>query len=111
MSPRGKRAAVRHLIATMNLSERFACRMVGIARSTFRTFPADQTPYDPDLGLRTWLCDYAKAHPWWGYRRAHHDARAQVDIDARLHPWKRAHHDARAQGWVVNHKKTQRLCP
>jgi len=89
VSPRAKRAAVAHLIDQMGVSQRFACKVVGLARSTFATAHPDQTPTDPDAGLRTWLCAYAKKHPRWGYRRAHHDARAA--------------------GWRVNHKKTQRL--
>ncbi len=63
--------------------------MTGHNRTTQRHQPADQTPADPDAGLRQWLRDYAKAHPRWGYRRAYHDARAD--------------------GWHVNHKKLQRL--
>jgi transposase InsO family protein len=78
-----------HLIDSPGVSTRFACRVVGLARSTFASPHPDQTGQDPDAGLRTWLCVYAKQHPRWGYRRAHHDARAE--------------------GWVVNHKKTQRL--
>ena len=89
MSPRVKRAAVAHLIDQMGVSQRFACKVVGLARSVFASAHPDQTSADPDAGLRTWLCAYAKAHPRWGYRRAHHDARAA--------------------GWRVNHKKTQRL--
>jgi hypothetical protein len=50
---------------------------------------ASDTIEDPDRGLREWLRDYARQHPRWGHRRAYHDARAQ--------------------GWVVNHKKVQRL--
>ena len=72
-----KRAAAGHLIATMGVSTRFACRVVGLARSTYAAPHPDQTPHDPDAGLRTWLCAYAKKHPRWGYRRAHHDARAE----------------------------------
>ena len=89
VSPRAKRVATEHLIATMGVWVRFACRVVGLSRSTFAVPHPDQTPEDADARLRTWLCAYAKKHPRWGYRRAHHDARAQ--------------------GWVVNHKKTQRL--
>jgi len=89
VSPRAKRAAAHQLITTLGLSERQACRIVELPRSTFRRPLASQTPTDPDAGLRTWLCAYAKAHPRWGYRRAHADARAY--------------------GWAVNHKKTQRL--
>ena len=72
------------------MSERFACRVTGQNRTTQRHEPADATPADPDAALRTWLRQYAKAHPRWGFRRAYHDARAE--------------------GWAnVNHKKIQRL--
>ena len=75
---------------TMGVSERFACRVTGQHRGTQRHERAAQTPADPDAALRTWLRDYAKAHPRWGFRRAYHDARAD--------------------GWArVNHKKVQRL--
>lgn len=73
----------------MGMSERFACRVVGQHRSTQRHMPASDTVGDPDRGLREWLRDYARQHPRWGHRSAYHDARAQ--------------------GWVVNHKKVQRL--
>ena len=89
VSPRAKRAAAHQLITTLGLSERKACQIVELPRSTLRRPLAAQAPTDPGAGLRTWLCEYAKAHPRWGYRRAHHDARAY--------------------GWSVNHKKTQRL--
>lgn len=89
VSPRAKRAAAHQLITCLGLSERRACQIVGLPRSTYRRPLAGQAPTDPDAGLRTWLCAYAKAHPRWGYRRAHADACAA--------------------GWAVNHKKTQRL--
>lgn len=89
VSPRSKRAAAHHLITELGLSERKACQVVDLPRSTFRRPEAGQRPDDPDAGLRSWLCAYAKEHPRWGYRRAHADARAE--------------------GWHVNHKKTQRL--
>lgn len=44
---------------------------------------------DPDADLRAELCRFAKAHPRWGYRRAH----AVLCCE----------------GWVVNRKKLQRL--
>ena len=78
-----------HLIAVMGVSERFACRGTGHPRTTQRHQAHAQTPADPDAGLRAWLHDYAKAHPRWGFRRAYHDARGE--------------------GWMVNHKKLQRL--
>jgi len=80
---------VHHLIAVMGVSERFACRVTGQHRATQRHQARAETPADPDAALRAWLHDYAKAHPRWGFRRAYHDARGE--------------------GWMVNHKKLQRL--
>jgi|SRR4051795_13511945 putative transposase len=68
---------------------RFACRVTGQNRGTQRRPPRDRTPSDPDVGLRDWLRAYARTHPRWGFRRAYHDARGE--------------------GWMVNHKKIQRL--
>lgn len=73
----------------MGLSERLACAVVGQNRATQRRDPAGATPADPDAALRTWLRANAKAHPRWGFRRAYHDARGE--------------------GWIVNHKKLQRV--
>jgi transposase InsO family protein len=73
----------------MGVSERFACAVTGQNRTTQRRQPAATTPADPDAAMRTWLRTYAKSHPRWGFRRAYHDARGE--------------------GWIVNHKKIQRL--
>ena len=54
-SPQHRRAAVHHLIAVMNVSERFACRVIGQHRSTQRHRPRSQTPTDPDAAPREWL--------------------------------------------------------
>ncbi len=66
-----------------------ACRLVGLSRSAYRRPLKGDTVTDPDRALREWLRAWAKDHPRYGYRRAYHDARAE--------------------GWVVNHKKIQRL--
>jgi putative transposase len=50
------------------MSQRRACRVVGQHRSTQRREPARA---DVDRDLRTWLREFARAHPRWGYRRAH----------------------------------------
>lgn len=71
------------------MSERMACRLAGLSRSAYRRPLKGDTVADPDRALRAWLRGYAKKHPRWGYRRAYHDARGE--------------------GWVVNHKKIQRL--
>ena len=62
---------------------------VGLSRSAYRRPLKGDTVADPDRALRQWLRAWAKDHPRYGYRRAYHDARAE--------------------GWVVNHKKIQRL--
>jgi putative transposase len=71
------------------VSERMACRLVGLSRSAYRRPLRRVTTTDPDRMLREWLRGYARKHPRWGYRRAYHDARGE--------------------GWTVNHKKIQRL--
>ncbi|WP_342372059.1 IS3 family transposase [Propioniciclava soli] len=89
LGPGRRRAAVAHLIRTLQVSERMACRLVGLSRSAYRRPLKGDTVADPDRALREWLRAWAKDHPRYGYRRAYHDARAE--------------------GWVVNHKKIQRL--
>ena len=73
----------------LGVSERFACRVTGQHRATQRHEAASTTPEDPDAALRAWLRNYAKDHPRRGFRPAYHDARGE--------------------GWIVNHKKIQRL--
>jgi putative transposase len=70
----------------LGLSQRRACAIVGQHRSTQRHEPAEA---DPDRDLRDRLRRFARAHPRWGYRRAH----------AVL----------RREGHAVNRKKIQRL--
>ncbi|PMQ18884.1 IS3-like element ISAar43 family transposase [Glutamicibacter arilaitensis] len=89
LGPGRRRAAVDHLKRKLRVSERMACRLAGLSRSAYRRPLQGETTADPDLALRDWLRAYAKKHPRWGYRRAYHDARGE--------------------GWVVNHKKIQRL--
>ncbi|MFB9775030.1 IS3 family transposase [Brevibacterium otitidis] len=89
LGPGRRRAAVAHLIRTLQVGERMACRLVGLSRSAYRRPLKGDTTTDPDRALRDWLRAWAKKHPRYGYRRAYHDARAE--------------------GWVVNHKKIQRL--
>jgi transposase InsO family protein len=58
------------LETALGMSERFACKVVGLARSVYRRRPVAQTPADPDAGLRGWLRAYATKHPCHGFRRA-----------------------------------------
>ena len=75
-----------HLQRVLGLSERLACRVVGQHRSTQRHQPAEP---DRERALREQLRQLSRAHPRWGYRRAH----AQLC----------------EQGWRVNRKAVQRL--
>ncbi|MCV7027737.1 hypothetical protein [Mycobacterium sherrisii] len=40
---------------TVDMSERLACKSVGLARCTYRRLPLGQTPDDPDAEMRAWL--------------------------------------------------------
>jgi transposase InsO family protein len=78
------------LKTTLSMSERLACKAVGLARSTYRRLPAAQTPADPDAEMRAWLRAYARKHPCHGFRRA----------------WAALRYDERRE---VNKKKIHRL--
>ena len=75
---------------TLSMSERLACKAVGLARSTYRRLPVTQTPADPDTEMRAWLRAYATKHPCHGFRRA----------------WAAMRYDERRE---VNKKKIHRL--
>ncbi|MEP9395375.1 IS3 family transposase [Gordonia sp. VNK1] len=70
LSPTAKRAGIDMLKERMNMSERKACKVVGLARSAYRQLPQAQTPADPDAGLREQLRTYARKNPRHGFRRA-----------------------------------------
>ncbi|WP_124711614.1 IS3 family transposase [Mycolicibacterium nivoides] len=70
LSPAAKRRAVDMLKDVLGMSERLACKAVGLARSTCRRLPLAQTPQDPDAEMRAWLRAYATKHPCHGFRRA-----------------------------------------
>ena len=78
------------LTTTLSMSERLACKAVGLARSTYRRLPLAQTPADPDAEMRAWLRAYATKHPCHGFRRA----------------WAALRYDERRE---VNKKKVHRL--
>jgi len=70
----------------LDVSERWACRVVGQHRSTQRHEPVRA---EDDAALRAELRKFSVDRPRWGYRRAHHHLREQ--------------------GWEVNRKRVQRL--
>ena len=58
------------LTQVKGVPERFACKVVGLARSTYRRLQAAQTPEDPDAGLRARLLSYANTRQGHGFQRA-----------------------------------------
>lgn len=85
VKPAGRRRACRHLIETREMSERRACRLVGLHRSVARYCGR---PRD-DSAARTRLRELAGAYRRYGYLRLH------VLL--------------RNEGLVMNHKRTYRL--
>jgi putative transposase len=86
VSPARRRRAAEHLQRVLGVSERWACRLVGQHRTTQRRRPAEP---DRERILREQLRAFSRAHPRWGYRRAHAELRQA--------------------GWMVNRKTVQRL--
>lgn len=70
---------------TYQVSERRACRVVGLSRSVYRYQPKRPD----DRALANQLHALAAAHPRWGYRKMHDYLRNQ--------------------GWRVNHKRVRRV--
>ena len=66
LSPTAKRAAITLLTGTMQMSERFACKVVGLSRSSYRRLPLAQTPDDPDADLRAERRGYSRKYPRHG---------------------------------------------
>jgi len=77
---------VAHVTAKLDVSERFACRVLGQHRSTQRKAP---TAPDDEAALTAAIVDWARQHGRHGYRR----------ITALL----------RAEGWRCNHKRVERI--
>lgn len=87
MTPNRKRSAVAMLRERFGVSQRRACTVVGIHRSTMRLTPAPIT--DEEADLRAWLRTFSTDRPRWG--------------------WRRAAVMARKAGWAVNNKRVRRL--
>ncbi|WP_459975017.1 IS3 family transposase [Mycobacterium sp. MUNTM1] len=87
LTPNRKRSAVAALRERFGVSERRACTVVGLHRSTMRLRPSSVTTEEAEL--RAWLRRFATDRPRWGWRRA-----------AKM---------ARRAGWKVNNKRIRRL--
>ena len=86
MSPQSKRNAVKHLEAERDYSQRRACQLVEVSRSSVRYQPA---PKPEEMAFRQQVRELAHQHPGYGYRR----------IAVIL----------RREGSPVNHKRVQRI--
>ena len=75
-----------HVAAKLDVSERFACKVLGQHRSTQRKVPRTA---DDEAALTAAIIDWARQYGRYGYRR----------ITALL----------RAEGWRVNHKRVERI--
>ena len=86
MSAARRRACVEHVVAELDVSERFACKVLGQHRSTQRKVPRVA---DDEAALTESIIGLAKQYGRYGYRR----------ITALL----------RAEGWRCNHKRVERI--
>jgi putative transposase len=81
-----RRACVAQVAAKLDVSERFACRVLGQHRSTQRKAPGTA---NDDAALTSDIIALAKQYGRYGYRR----------VTALL----------RAEGWACNHKRVERI--
>ena len=75
------------LLARFGVSQRRACTVAGLHRSTMRLAPPPVS--DTEAEQPAWLREFSTSRPRWGWRRA-----------AKL---------ARRAGWNVNNKRIRRL--
>jgi len=87
VTPDRRRRAVVVLVERFGVSERRACRVLGQHRSTQRCVPRPRPAEEEKLRRR--LRQLARAHPRWGWRKAH-------DV-------------LRREGHGINRKRTRRL--
>lgn len=94
------KASVGHLRSTFAFCERRACRLVGIAVSTFRYCSGAG-----DLLVRQRLVELARERPRFGYRRLH----AMLALDGERVNHKKVWRIYREEGLAVKRRKRKRL--
>lgn len=94
------KATVEHLRREYAFSERHACRLIGLAVSTYR-----YQPRKTDASLREQLVELAKEKPRYGYRRLHVLLRRSGTNANHKRVW-RVYHEA---GLSVKRRKRKRL--
>ncbi len=63
LSPTRRRAAIRRLLSAFDISDRMACRLVGLSRSAWLRPLHSEATADPDAALRVRLGALAKGQP------------------------------------------------
>lgn len=101
VTPATKREAVAHLQVQFAVSERCACRLVGMSRSTVRY----QRRSRDDTALIERLRELARERPRFGYRRLHALLRREGEVVNH----KRVYRVYRAAGLAVPRRKRKRV--
>jgi putative transposase len=101
VTPAAQREAVTHLRDGFAVSERCACRLVGVSRSTVRYRPRRKD----DAALIERLRELARQRPRFGYRRLH----ALLRREGRMVNHKRVYRLYRAAGLAVPRRKRKRV--
>lgn len=101
VTPAARREAVAHLREHCAVSERCACRLVGVSRSTARYQPRDRD----DTALADRLRTLARQRPRFGYRRLH----AVLRREGLLVNHKRIYRLYRAAGLAIPRRKRKRV--
>jgi putative transposase len=99
--PAAQREAVRWTIASHGLSERRACGLIGIGRSSW----SYRSRRAPDDQVRSALRDLAAKRPRYGYRRLH----VLMGREGHRMNHKRLYRLYRTEGLAVRRKKRKRL--
>ena len=101
VTPAAKREAVAHLRECFTISERYACRVIGMSRSTVRYQPRRRD----DAALVERLRELARQRLRFGYRRLH----ALLRRDGEVVNHKRVYRLYRAAGLAVPRRKRKRV--
>lgn len=101
VTPAARRKGAAHLVAQLGLSERRACRLVGLSRSVHRYASCRRG----DECLRTRLKDLAEQYPRYGYPTLHGLLKAEGLVQNR----KRTYRLYREEGLQVRTKRRKKL--
>ena len=98
----GLREEVAFVSVEFRLSERTACKLLGVERSSYRYEPRP----DRNIALREELVKLARQKPRYGYRRLH----ALLERQGHAVNVKRVHRLYAEEGLAVRRRKRKRWC-